>query len=215
MTEYTEGQHAGEFLVSEAPGSLSREVVTLLLGENLKAGAVLGKVTINASSVVGSAAAGNTGNGTIGTLSAGTGVQAGVYRAVFVEPATDLGTFLVFDPAGVEIGKGVVGTEFSGQVVFTIADGATDFVAGDAFTITVGAGSGKYKEYDPTNTDGSQTAVAVLYDNVDASLADKSAVIIARNAEVNAAELQWFSGATTNQKTTGKQQLALQGIIAR
>lgn len=211
----TEGQYTGEFLVSEAPGTRSRETITLLSGQNLKAGAVLGKVTIDTASVVGAAAAGNTGNGTIGTLSAGTGVQVGVYRAVCIEPAANGGVFAVEDPHGVGIGNASVGVEFSGQVVFTIADGATDFVAGDAFNITVAAGSGKYKEYNPGNTDGSQTALAVLYDNVDASGGDKAAVIVARDAEVNGEELQWFSGATSNQKTTGKAQLALQGIIAR
>jgi len=37
----TEGQHKGEFLISEAPGSLSREVGTLKSGEKVKDGSVL------------------------------------------------------------------------------------------------------------------------------------------------------------------------------
>ncbi len=42
---YTEGKHKAEFLVSEANGSLSREVVNVASGQTLVAGAVLGKVT--------------------------------------------------------------------------------------------------------------------------------------------------------------------------
>jgi hypothetical protein len=76
--------------------------------------------------------------------------------------------------------------------------------------------SGEYKEYDPSNGDGSETAVAVCYDHVDASGGAVSAPIIARDAEVNRAELVWFSGATDAQKTTGVDELAAQsGIVAR
>lgn len=44
-TTLTEGRHAGEFLMSEAAGQRSRENVTILSGQDLGAGAVLGKVT--------------------------------------------------------------------------------------------------------------------------------------------------------------------------
>lgn len=121
MATLTEGQHAGEFLVSEANGTRSRETVTILSGENLEASAVLGKVTA----------------------------------------------------------------------------------------------SSKYKEYDPAAVDGSETAVAVLFDAVDASAADKAGVAIVRDAEVNAGELVWFAGATANQKATGEADLAAVGIVAR
>lgn len=89
--------------------------------------------------VTAAAAAGNTGNGVLTLASPAyvTGCQAGIYRAVFIEPATDLGNFVVFDPLGVEVAKGTVGSAYSNQIAFTIADGATDFVAGDAFAITV------------------------------------------------------------------------------
>lgn len=215
MDTLTEGQRTGEFLVSEAQGSRSREAGTLITGQNLKAGAVLGLIAASLAAPVGAAAAGNTGDGTIGTLTAGTGVQTGVYTVTFIEPAANLGTFTVEDPAGVEIGTGTVGSAFAGEVNFTISDGAADFVAGDQFTVTVAPGSGKYTEYDPTNNDGSQAAVAVLWGNVDATLADVEVAIIARDAEVNAAELQWFTGASGPQISTGQAELAAQGIIAR
>lgn len=41
----TEGQHRGEFLVSEANGTRSRGTGTIISGQNLAAGAVVGKIT--------------------------------------------------------------------------------------------------------------------------------------------------------------------------
>lgn len=45
MTSFTETGHAGGFILSEASGQRSREKVTILSGEVLSAGAVLGKIT--------------------------------------------------------------------------------------------------------------------------------------------------------------------------
>lgn len=213
MPVLTEGRHKAEFLVTEANGSLSRESVTILSGQNLQPGHVLGKVDVGTAS--GAAVSGNTGNGAISAVSAGSTAKAGVYTATCIEPASNGGTFTVEDPDGVNVGTAVVGTPFAGPVNFTVADGATDFVAGDRFAITVASGSGKYKEYDPANTDGSQTAVAILLDAVDATGGDKDGVIVARHAEVNAAELVWFSGADANQKAAALAQLKTRDIVAR
>ena len=213
MTTLTETQHNGEFIVTEADGTLSRDSITVLLGQNLQAGHVIGKVTVGAAT--GAAATGNTGNGTIGSVSVGSTAKQGVTNVTCIEPATGGGIFVVEDPNGITIGKAVVGTAFVGDVDFTIAAGSTDFAAGDRFVVTVAAGSGKYKEYNPANTDGSEIAVAVLIDNTDATLIDKPAVAITRQAEINAAEIIWFTGATTDQKTAGLAQLQTQNIVAR
>lgn len=213
----TETRHAGEFIVSEANGARSRKAITIASGQNLVAGAVIALVAVGTASIAAAAVAGNTGDGAISLSDPAfaAGVKAGVYRATCIEPATDGGTFSVEDPDGIEIGVAAVGTEFDGVVKFTIADGATDFAAGDAFTITVGGGSGEYVEYDPTNDDGSQTAVAVLWDAVDATGGAAPGVAIVRDAEINSAEITWFSGATSNQKTAGLADLAAVGIIGR
>lgn len=117
-----EGQHPGEFIVSEANGRRSREKVTFESGQTIKAGHVLGQVSA----------------------------------------------------------------------------------------------SGEYKEYDPGNADGSETAVAVAYDAVDASAGAADGPIIARDAEVSAGDLVWFDGASDAQKSTGQDELAAQSdIIAR
>lgn len=214
MTTLTEVLRAGHFLYSEANGGRAREKVTILSGQNLKAGAVLGKVASGAGSSA--AFAGNTGNGTMGAITVGAGAKVGVYKLIIIEPGTNVGTFTVEDPDGITVGRGTVAVAFSaGGLSFTLADGSTDFIAGDGFNITVAAGSNKYKEYNPANTDGSETAIAILYDAVDASAADKAGTIIARSAEVVAADLLWFSGASSPQKATGLAQLATLGIIAR
>jgi hypothetical protein len=143
-------------------------------------------------------------------------LEAGHVVGMIALGAANLGKVTVEDPDGVNVGVATVATEFTGGgLTFTIADGSTDFASGDAFTITVAAGSGKVKEYNPANTDGSAVPAGILYDAVDATAADKRGVILARHAVVNAAELVWFSGASANQKATGLAGLALLGIIGR
>lgn len=53
----TEGIRAGEFVVSEGNGAISREKVTIASGEVLVAGTVLGKVTASGEYVLHDAAA--------------------------------------------------------------------------------------------------------------------------------------------------------------
>lgn len=213
MSELIEGQHAAEFLVSEASGRRSRETITVLSGEDLKSGHVIGKTR---DTVTTAADASNTGDGTISLSAAPTtaGVQFGDYRAICIEPAADGGTFAVFAPDGRQIGTVEVGAEFSDEVAFTINDGATNFVAGDGFTVTV-PDAGKWAEYDPAGVTGESTARGVLYAAVDATDGDADGVAIVREAEVVAEALQWFDGATDAQKDTGKDELADAGIIAR
>jgi hypothetical protein len=93
------------------------------------------------AAVVGAAAAvaGNTGNGvvTLGTPAFGAGVVAGSWRAVLVEPVAAGGVWSVFRPDGTREGEAMTGTLYSGGIKFTIADGGTDFAAGDEFTFAV------------------------------------------------------------------------------
>ncbi len=110
----TEGKRAGEFLLSEGNGKISRETIILVAGQNLEAGTVLGKITA----------------------------------------------------------------------------------------------SGKYAAYADGAADGTETAVAILYDNVDATAGDVDAVVIARYAEVSAALL-------TGSDANGVLDLAAEGIIVR
>lgn len=114
MTILTETLHTGEFIIAEANGSLSREEVTIVSGQNLVAGTVVGKVTA----------------------------------------------------------------------------------------------SGKYKAYANANSDGSETAVGILYAAVDASAADANGVLIVRHAEVEETQL-------TGLDSAAKTDLAATQIIFR
>jgi hypothetical protein len=68
--------------------------------------------------------------------------------------------------------------------------------------------SGKYAAYDNAAADGSQTAVGILYDGVDATSADADGVLIARHAEV-------VEAALTGLDAAGKTDLAALQIIFR
>lgn len=92
-----------------------------------------------AATGAGSEDAGNGGDGTVTDAPAvAAGAKAGRYVITIVEPATNLGEFIVEDPDGINVGQGIVGTEFTiAGITATVADGATDFVAGDRLYIDV------------------------------------------------------------------------------
>lgn len=73
--------------------------------------------------------------------------------------------------------------------------------------------SGEYKEYNPGNADGSETAVAVAYDAVDAAAGAKPVTVINDDAAVNGALLTYFNGATDAEKETAKNELEAQSGI--
>lgn len=151
--------------------------VTILTGENLVRGAVIGSVSLGtATDAVKSG--GNTGNGTLtlGTPAVLANAQTGVYAVRCIAAAVDGGTFRVTDPQGNVLGDVDVGVAFANQVSFTIADGASDFVVGDGFDITVAPGSGKYKLSATAATDGSNVPDLVLAHDVDATAEDKEAM---------------------------------------
>ena len=122
MATVTKAPGAGEFLVSEASGTRSRDTVTVLSGQVLEAGTVVGK------------------------LSSG----------------------------------------------------------------------GKYKAYDNDASDGTQAAVGIVIDAVDATGGDTLAAVIARDAEVDQTKLKWGAAVTTQgEKDAAYVDLAALGIIFR
>lgn len=135
----SEGRHAGEFLMEERAGvgAPSRENITVLSGQNLKAGAVIGRVNkgvgrMTVPTVVG------TGNGTVSLVYGGPETLVGNYVVTCVTAAANGGTFSVVNPASKALPNAVVGTPYrSREINFTINDGATDFLVGDSFTFVV------------------------------------------------------------------------------
>lgn len=183
--------------------------VTIVTGENLLRGAVVGKITVGAGTAA--AAAGNTGNGAISAITTGANAKPGLYKVMCIEPAANGGIFAVEDPDGIIVGRATVGAAFAGPIGFTISDGAADFIAGDAFDITVAAGSGKYKRAVVAATDGSQRPVGILVGDVDATAADKAASIF-RTGEFNEAALNFGAGHSVS---TVRDALEAQNIYLR
>jgi predicted nucleic acid-binding Zn-ribbon protein len=119
------------------------DAVVVVAGQAGKFGS--GSATVADTSVA-EAVEGNTGNGVM-TLDATTpllaGAQSGVYTATATAAATDSGTFRVTDPNGSVLGDVAVGATFANQIKFVIADGSTDFIVGDKFTVTVAIDVGR------------------------------------------------------------------------
>lgn len=165
--------------------------------------------TVTASAASSAANAGNTGNGTMGAITVSAGAKAGVYRLTITEPGTNVGNFIVEDPDGLYVGQGDVAAAFSGGgLAFTLADGSTDFAAGDGFAITVAAGDGKYLAYSDAATDGTEIAAAILYAPLADVATDQDAAVIVRDAEVDESLLTGLDAAA-------KADLGALGIIFR
>jgi len=188
VNRLVEPDRLNDVLKWEQENYFSREVVTVLSGQDLPLGAVIGKIlksipatgtadqdntgqgtmtgvsggartelgtytvtctkapdAVDTGAAKGTVTPGsNTGNGSIGDVAVAAGAMVGDYTLECIEPATDEGRFRVEDPNGDYVGTAIVGSEFdAGGLTFTIADGDTDFVVGDSFTITVpGTGEG-------------------------------------------------------------------------
>ena len=87
---------------------------------------------------MGAADGGNTGAGAITAAPAVTaGAKQGAYKGI-QKTGGATGAFDVFDPDGVFVGNGVVGTEFvGGGLTFTVTDPGADPAVGDSYTVTV------------------------------------------------------------------------------
>ncbi len=132
----TEGQHTGEFLAWEAH-KMYRRTVTVLSGQVLKAGAVVGRVNIGVGRGVSAAGGSNTGNGTLTGLSVGPEVERGAYTLTCTAVATNAGTFSVTTPSGRLLPSATVAVAYTSRHInFTINDGSTDFALADTFTVT-------------------------------------------------------------------------------
>lgn len=208
MTVFTEGTHAGEFLVAELPGLLSRRNDILASGNKLAAGAILAETHAAGSAVaVGTPA----GNGVITVGAVGAAAMAGTYKLVCIAAATNAGTFNLLTPLGsvvrtITVGGGAAAND---HITVTIADGVNDFGVGDTYTIAV-ALSG-YTAFVP----GTNAAAAVLYAAVDATAAATACVAVDHDAAVVADAIVWPEGITDAQRNAGVSQLEARGFSFR
>jgi hypothetical protein len=84
MTVINESRHAGEFMVSEANGHRSREVVTIASGAALEAGTVLGKVTASGNYKLHDAAAADGSENAVAVLYARADASGGDVQATAI-----------------------------------------------------------------------------------------------------------------------------------
>lgn len=214
MSVTTEKNRLHDVIKYEEDDRRSREKVTIISGENVSVGQVMGKMDKALGSE--SADGENTGDGTLGDIALGPEAQIGDYVLECVAASTDGGTFKVTAPDGDALPDAEVGTAYSNeQIEFLINDGAADFVVGDKFTIPVERGSGKVKALDLTAVDGAAEAAGIAIADYDASEGEVDGVIVSRDAVVVESGLVWPEGITEEQKTTALEQLTARGIVNR
>lgn len=204
----TEGTYSPDKLLAGNAHLLVARPVTLLAGTSYVRGHVLGKISL---AVVATTVFAGTGNGAItmdGTTPVLAGAKQGAYTATCIAAASNSGTFRVEDPDGNVLGDVAVGATFSDDIKFVIADGSTDFIVGDKFTITIAAGSGKYVVSTAAAVNGSAVPDCVLAETIDATAADKTALAYFRG-DFSTGGLTLGSGHTVASITEG---LRLKGI---
>jgi len=313
----TEKQHAGAFILHEAPSYASRGAVTVLSGQNLVAGAVCGRVTLGIGGISVPAVAGGTGTGTASLVFAGPEVEVGSYVLTCITAVTNGGVWTLTTPSGKSlpnftqtVGSTTATVYTSRHINFTITD-ATDFIVGNTFTFVVsttaptvvgGTGTGvltaltlgraakpgRYKinndvvvtnggdmtitgpdgdmvggrfiwaaagstatftsrqisftisdatdyiannyfevcvfnqlaggkavAWDPTTFDGRHRVAGILFDDVNASTADKAGVLVDMNAVIAKTSLSWAAAITSSQKESAYLDMLKLGIRAR
>ena len=166
----TAGAYSPDNLLVNGPVGHDAQAVTVLSGQNLKRGAVLGRQTVDEVPATGTAGGANTGDGTVtGVARGGADLEPGTYTARCVRAEADKGDLEITSPRGVVIGTAITGTAFtSSHLSLTVNDGTTDFAVGDLFTIEV-TGSGKYTLAAAAATDGSHRPERILADDCDAT----------------------------------------------
>lgn len=221
MATYNEPVRALEFLVSEAPGQLSREQVTLAASQgDLVAGTVLGKITVGAKTAVGAAGTPAPAAATITAgPTAGAAAKAGVHTfTCLIGGSATASKWEHRDPEGEFVGTATGNTAYTGGGLsgLTITDSGTDPVAGEQFTVTVSmaAAAGTYAVYDNTATNGTEVADAILAYPVDNVAATQAITVIDRLAEVKSDLLDWDDNDSTG-ITAGTADLLAKNIKIR
>ncbi len=199
--------------------SYHREVVTLKSGFGVLAiGTVMAEIA-KGTATSAAKTGGNTGNGTLtvdGTTPVRAGAKVGVYQVRLITAATNAGTFRVSDPDGYVLGDVAVGGTFDNDIKFATADGATDFIVGDGFDITVAAGSKKWAPYQVTGVDGTADPRGILITKADTTDADVAGAIVVTRGPltVSAQGLVWHSSVdSTAKKDAALRRLADERLI--
>ncbi|MBM4320213.1 MAG: hypothetical protein FJ125_09685, partial [Deltaproteobacteria bacterium] len=163
---------------------------TLVRGQNLARGSVLGRVL----RALGAAAAdpGNAGEGSIDDVALGPKSKVGLYVIECIA-AGPPAVFAVLDPDGHRLADAVAGVPYAGQIAFEILPYGDPFDEGDKFTVEVEAGSKQLKLATSQGTDGTEELHGVLADDTDATAAAVPCALYL-GGEFNAAALTFAEG---------------------
>lgn len=169
--------------------------VTLLLAQNVVRGTLMGKIKRALTTPTPYTYSG-TGNGAISAIAMKSKTKIGNYKIECVTAVANGGVFKVLDPDGNRLDDATVGVAYSNNdLAFSIADGSTDFIVGDAFTIPILAGSGKYVKSLAAAVDGSNDPVAIIAEDKDATAEDKT-VVVYESGEFNENKITFGAGHT-------------------
>ena len=197
-TDTTQSYTLAAVLKWEEENLHSRDKITVLAGQTLSPGSVLGQVTIGTVPTTGTAGGGNTGNGTMTSVTGGASPKVGDYTMTCVGLDTNGGVFSVKDPAGQALPAAAVGVAYtSDQINFTINDGATDFAVGDTFTVTVPVGGLQYRAVNFSGVDGSANAAGLSYATYDASASGQRTVAFTSGGTYEILPGDTITGATS------------------
>jgi hypothetical protein len=219
----TETIHAGAFIVSEAPGFRSREQVTIGLSQTLGAAQVSAEPRSPRASHPrplpkrGIPVDLAPSPWTLPRPFSPARRTASTARSASSPAPTSARSRSSIRTASRSAGISWPARPSRTQIKFAIADGATDFVPGDAFSITVGveAGDFEYAALDYAATDGLQNAAAIAIYPVTTDGSTKQKIsIFRRSGEVRASDLTWPSG-TAAQKAAAISQLEALAVILR
>lgn len=165
---------------------------------NLVRGTLLGKITRGVRTAVGAADVPAPAGATISASPvATTAAELGVHRFVCITTGAT-GEWNHFNPAGELVGVATTGTEYTGGgLTLTITDSGTDPALGEALkvTVTAAAASGKYVQSLAAATDGSQTPVAILAEDANATDGDVVSVAYV-SGEFNSRAIAFGTGHT-------------------
>jgi Bacteriophage lambda head decoration protein D len=161
-TVLTESTYLNDLLKWEMENYHSREQVTVLAGQDLIMGSVIGKIKVGAVPTTGTSGT-NTGAVTCTGVTGGNKTKVGVYTLRCVTVVASGGVFSVKDPDGEALPEANVAVAYTNPAInFLLNDVGADAALGDTFTITVPVGSGKVKELNLAGIDGSEDAFGIL-----------------------------------------------------
>ncbi|PHR90443.1 MAG: hypothetical protein COA80_16185 [Leeuwenhoekiella sp.] len=193
-----------------ASGGYTTRKVTILSGQVLIAGAVLGALVSGLAATAGNPISGTgatPGNGSLGALTVDNGAPVGDWMVRF----NDATHFDVLRPDGTIEGVGVLGTAYNGGINFNGTAGGTAFVEDDRIIVTVDNDDAvtKHKLSLKAATDGSQAPDTVLAYDCDATGGDVEAIAY-ETATVVAGALMLGTGHTI---ASIREPLRLKGIL--